>query len=70
YLKHQIAKLSSFISTMEFHPSSWRAGRPYMLVDHFKDVTPQETVQMDKECPRNIILEGYLRGCHIEAGTK
>ncbi|KAI3851759.1 hypothetical protein MKW92_015982 [Papaver armeniacum] len=70
YLKDQIGKLASYISTMEFHPSSWRAARTYMLVDHFKDVTPQETVQMDKECPRNIILEGYLRGCHIEAGTK
>ncbi|KAI3875536.1 hypothetical protein MKW92_024843 [Papaver armeniacum] len=70
YLKHEISELANYISTMEFHPLSWRSARPYMLVDHFKDVTPQETVQMDKECPRNIILEGYLRGCHIEEGTK
>ncbi|MCL7042522.1 hypothetical protein MKW94_015780 [Papaver nudicaule] len=25
---------------------------------------------MEKECPRDIILKGYLRGCHIEEGTK
>ncbi|RZC85257.1 hypothetical protein C5167_041439 [Papaver somniferum] len=70
YLEKEISELANYISTMEFHPLSWRAARPYMLVDHFKDVTPQETVQMDNECPRNIILEGYLRGCHIEEGTK
>ncbi|MCL7035209.1 hypothetical protein MKW94_022797 [Papaver nudicaule] len=70
YLKHEIAKLATYISTMEFYPLSWRAARPYMLVDHFKDVTSQEAVQMDEECPRNIVFEGYLRGCHIEEGTK
>ncbi|KAI3854971.1 hypothetical protein MKX03_009129 [Papaver bracteatum] len=32
YLEHEISELASFISTMEFHPLSWRAARPYMLV--------------------------------------
>ncbi|KAI3871857.1 hypothetical protein MKX03_014977 [Papaver bracteatum] len=32
YFKHEISELASFISTMEFHPLSWRAARPYMLV--------------------------------------
>ncbi|MCL7048398.1 hypothetical protein MKW94_025368, partial [Papaver nudicaule] len=70
YLEHEIFKLASYISSMEFHPLSWRAAHPYMLVDHFIDITPQEIVEMEKECPRDIILKGYLRGCHIEEGTK
>ncbi|XP_026430651.1 ribosome biogenesis protein BMS1 homolog isoform X2 [Papaver somniferum] len=70
YLEHEISELASFLSTMEFHPLSWRAARPYMLVDLFEDVTPLEKVQMDKECPRDIMLEGYLRGCDIENGSK
>ncbi|KAI3897171.1 hypothetical protein MKW92_010391 [Papaver armeniacum] len=70
YLENEIRELASFISTMEFHPLSWRAARPYMLVDLFEDVTPLEKVQMDKECPRDIMLEGYLRGCDIENGSK
>ncbi|XP_026431263.1 ribosome biogenesis protein BMS1 homolog [Papaver somniferum] len=70
YLEHEISELASYISTMEFHPLSWRAARPYMLVDLFEDVTPLEKVQMDKECPRYIMLEGYLRGCDVENGSK
>ncbi|KAI3914209.1 hypothetical protein MKW92_013016, partial [Papaver armeniacum] len=70
YLDHEISELASVISTMEFHPSSWRAARPYLLVERFEDVTPVEEVQMDQECPRYIMLEGYLRGCDIENGSK
>ncbi|MCL7023540.1 hypothetical protein MKW94_021344 [Papaver nudicaule] len=70
YLEHEIGKLASYISTMEFHPLSWRAARPYMLVDHLIDITPQETIEMEKECPRDIILKGYLRGCHIAEGAE
>ncbi|RZC85800.1 hypothetical protein C5167_026471 [Papaver somniferum] len=69
YLEHEISEMASFISTMEFHPLSWRAARPYMLVDLFEDVTPLEKVQMDKECPRDIMLEGYLRGSSITSLT-
>ncbi|KAI3880894.1 hypothetical protein MKX03_032719 [Papaver bracteatum] len=32
YFEHEISELASVISTMEFHPLSWRAARPYMLV--------------------------------------
>ncbi|KAI3888707.1 hypothetical protein MKX03_012896 [Papaver bracteatum] len=70
YLNHEIAKLAAYISTMKFHSLSWRAARPYLLVDYFEDVT-QETVQLDDEnCSRKIILKGYLRGCDIEETTK
>ncbi|KAI3895010.1 hypothetical protein MKW92_036797, partial [Papaver armeniacum] len=70
YFEHEISELASVISTMEFHPLSWRAARPYMLVDHFEDVTPLEKVLMDQEGPRDIMLEGYLRGCDLENGSK
>ncbi|KAI3854972.1 hypothetical protein MKX03_009130 [Papaver bracteatum] len=32
YLEKEISELANYISTMEFHPLSWRASRPYMLV--------------------------------------
>ncbi|KAI3872437.1 hypothetical protein MKW92_043109 [Papaver armeniacum] len=70
FLKHEILDLASFISVMEFHPLSWRAAQPYVLVDHFEDVTPPESGLMDNRCNRDIVLYGYLRGCDIKKGTK
>ncbi|MCL7044984.1 hypothetical protein MKW94_006631, partial [Papaver nudicaule] len=55
---------------MEFHPLSWRAVQPYVLVDRFEDVTPTERLHMDKNCHRDIILYGYLRGCDIKKRIK
>ncbi|MCL7028885.1 hypothetical protein MKW94_002646, partial [Papaver nudicaule] len=59
----EISELASFISVMDFHHLSWRATQPYVLVKRFEDVTPQDRVQKDVKCNRNIVLEGYLRGC-------
>ncbi|XP_026387871.1 ribosome biogenesis protein BMS1 homolog isoform X1 [Papaver somniferum] len=70
YRKSQIHKLARFISDMKLPPLSWRATHPYVLVDHFEDITPPERVHMDKKCVRNITLDGYLRGCDIKKGTK
>ncbi|KAI3888985.1 hypothetical protein MKX03_014033 [Papaver bracteatum] len=70
YLKHEILDLASFISVMEFHPLSWRAAQPYVLVDRYEDVTLPERVVMDNRCNRDIVLYGYLRGCDIKKGTK
>ncbi|KAI3903002.1 hypothetical protein MKW92_042186 [Papaver armeniacum] len=70
YRKSQIHKLARFISDMKLPPLSWRATHPYVLVDHFEDITPPERVHMDKKCVRNITLDGYLRGCAIKKGTK
>lgn len=55
---------------MKFHPLSWRASHPYILVDRFEDVTPPERVQLNNKCDRNITLYGYLRGCNLKKGTK
>ncbi|KAI3956649.1 hypothetical protein MKW92_035621 [Papaver armeniacum] len=70
YAKREVHNLARFISVMKFHPLSWRAAHPYVLVDRFEDVTPPERVHMDKKCDRNIILYGYVRGCNIKKGTK
>ncbi|RZC81702.1 hypothetical protein C5167_044273 [Papaver somniferum] len=70
YPKHEILDLAGFISVMEFHPSSWRAAQPYVLVDRFEDVTQPESVLMDNRCNRDIVLYGYLRGRDIKKGTK
>ncbi|KAI3872443.1 hypothetical protein MKW92_043115 [Papaver armeniacum] len=70
YPKHEILDLASFISVMEFHPLSWRAAQPYVLVDRFEDVTRPERMLMDSKCNRDIVLYGYLRGCDIKKGAK
>ncbi|KAI3926365.1 hypothetical protein MKW92_049092 [Papaver armeniacum] len=70
YAKREVHNLARFISVMKFHPLSWRAAHPYVLVDRFEDVTPPDRVHMDKKCDRNITLYGYVRGCNIKKGTK
>ncbi|XP_026404777.1 ribosome biogenesis protein BMS1 homolog isoform X1 [Papaver somniferum] len=66
-----VSKLASFILGMEFHPISWRAAHPYVLVDRFEDVTATESSHMAAACERDIIFHGYLRGCDIKnKGTK
>ncbi|KAG6732325.1 hypothetical protein I3842_01G172000 [Carya illinoinensis] len=70
YAKREIHNLARFISVMKFHPLSWRASHPYILVDRLEDVTPPEQVRMNKKCDRNITLYGYLRGCNMKKGTK
>ncbi|KAM7500049.1 hypothetical protein LguiA_024463 [Lonicera macranthoides] len=70
YAKREIHNLARFISVMKFHPLSWRAAHPYILVDRFEDVTPPERVEMDNKCDRNVALYGYLRGCNLKKGIK
>ncbi|KAI3913250.1 hypothetical protein MKW92_046679 [Papaver armeniacum] len=68
YHKHEIDELANFLS--EFHTSPRRAAHPYLLVDHFEDVTSPALVHMDGKYKKNIILYGYLRSCDIKKGTK
>lgn len=70
YPKREIHNLARFVSVMKFHPLSWRAAHPYVLVDRFEDVTSPERVRVNEKCDRNIILYGYLRGCNLKKGTK
>ncbi|KAI7725787.1 hypothetical protein M8C21_013958 [Ambrosia artemisiifolia] len=70
YVKREIHNLARFISVMKFHPLSWRTSHPYILVDRFEDVTPQDKISTNKKCDRNVTLYGYLRGCNMKKGTK
>jgi ribosome biogenesis protein BMS1 len=45
-------------------------AHPYLLVDRFEDVTPTESVRLNRKCDRTITLYGYLRGCNMKRGTK
>jgi ribosome biogenesis protein BMS1 len=40
------------------------------LVDRFEDVTPSESVRLNRKCDRKITLYGYLRGCNMKRGAK
>ncbi|XP_020248969.1 ribosome biogenesis protein BMS1 homolog isoform X1 [Asparagus officinalis] len=70
YPKREVHNLARFISVMKYHPLSWRASHPYLLVDRLEDVTPPERMRLNKKCDRNITLYGYLRGCNLKRGTK
>ncbi|KAI3936560.1 hypothetical protein MKW92_030048 [Papaver armeniacum] len=70
YMDDEIHNLAMFISVMKFNPLSWQTAHPYVLVDHFEDVTSPERVQIDNKCDRNIVMYGYLRGSNFKRGTK
>ncbi|KAI3962308.1 hypothetical protein MKW92_052631 [Papaver armeniacum] len=69
YIMPEINDLGEMLSDAQFLPLSWRAKHPNMLVDSFKDVTP-EIVHGDKQSNRILGLYGYLRGGKINKGTK
>ncbi|CAL4914250.1 unnamed protein product [Urochloa decumbens] len=70
YTKREVHNLARFISVIKPVPLSWRMAHPYLLVDRFEDVTPTESVRLNKKCDRKITLYGYLRGCNMKRGTK
>ena len=58
YPKREVHNLARFISVMKFHPLSWRASHPYVMVDRFEDATPPEKVRLNGKSDRNNILYG------------
>ncbi|XP_006651345.1 ribosome biogenesis protein bms1 [Oryza brachyantha] len=70
YTKREVHNLARFISVIKPIPLSWRMAHPYLLVDRFEDVTPRESVRLNRKCDRKITLYGYLRGCNMKRGTK
>ncbi|KAG8091226.1 hypothetical protein GUJ93_ZPchr0011g28651 [Zizania palustris] len=70
YTKRELHNLARFISVIKPIPLSWRMAHPYLLVDRFEDVTPPESVRLNKKCDRKITLYGYLRGCNMKKRTK
>jgi ABC-type lipoprotein export system ATPase subunit len=44
YRKHEVKRLSLYISRIKFRPLVWRNTHPYLLIDRIEDVTPAVTV--------------------------
>jgi ribosome biogenesis protein BMS1 len=40
YRKHEVKRLSLYISRVKFRPLVWRNTHPYLLIDRIEDVTP------------------------------
>uniref|UniRef100_A0AC35TKD9 Bms1-type G domain-containing protein n=1 Tax=Rhabditophanes sp. KR3021 TaxID=114890 RepID=A0AC35TKD9_9BILA len=62
YLTAEIKNLARIISVVKFRPIIWRQNHPYMLVDRFEDLTPQDDLRKDAKCDRTVSLYGYIRG--------
>ena len=70
YLKHEVKRLSLYISRIKFRPLVWRNTHPYILVDRIEDVTAVSKLTDDRSCDRDITLFGYVRGTHLHPSTR
>ena len=70
YLKHEVKRLSMYISRLKFRPLIWRNTHPYVLFDRVEDITPSLEVTDDPLCNRQIALFGYVRGTHLKPTMK
>ena len=72
YPKHEIKRISLYISRTKFRPLVWRNTHPYVVVDRVEDITPQHTLLAaaadgtTAECDRDITVYGYVRGTHLQ----
>ena len=72
YPKHEIKRISLYISRTKFRPLVWRNTHPYVVVDRVEDITPQDrllTAAADgtsAEIDRDVTLYGYVRGTHLQ----
>ena len=73
YPKHEVKRISLYISRTKFRPLVWRNSHPYVVVDRVEDVTPQQrliaaaTDGTSAECDRDVTLYGYVRGTHLQS---
>jgi ribosome biogenesis protein BMS1 len=71
YPKHEVKRISLYISRTKFRPLVWRNTHPYVVVDRVEDVTPQQRLiaaaadGTSAECDRDVTLYGYVRGTHL-----
>jgi ribosome biogenesis protein BMS1 len=70
YLKHEVKRLSLYISRVKFRPLVWRNTHPYMVCDRIEDVTPVSRLNENPLCKRDISLFGYVRGTHLKPNMK
>jgi ribosome biogenesis protein BMS1 len=70
YLKHEVKRMSLYITRLKFRPLIWRNTHPYLLVDRVDDITPTSTIQENPTCDREISFHGYVRGTHLKSSLR
>jgi len=66
YLKHEVKRLSLYISRVKFRPLVWRNNHPYVLVDRIENITLNEKLN-NEEADLDVTFYGYVRGTHLKA---
>eukprot|EP01041_Mallomonas_annulata_P002831 gene2831-5563_t len=69
YLKHEVKRLSLYVSRVKFRPLVWRNTHPFVVVDRVEDITPHAAITADPSCDRDVALFGYVRGTHLKPST-
>jgi ribosome biogenesis protein BMS1 len=64
YRKHEVKRLSLYVSRVKFRPLVWRNTHPFMVVDRVEDVTPHGDRENGE---REVALFGYVRGTHFKS---
>jgi ribosome biogenesis protein BMS1 len=77
YRKHEVKRLSLYVSRVKFRPLVWRNTHPYVVVDRVEDVTPivrdgnnNTSVANANSTDREVTLYGYVRGSHLKPSMK
>lgn len=84
YRKHEVKRLSLYVSRVKFRPLIWRNTHPYLVVDRVEDVTPiartnrssngKHNALVDataaSSTDREVTLYGYVRGSHLKPTMK
>lgn len=63
YLKHEVKRLSLYLSRIKTRPLIWRNSHPYVVIDRLEDTTPSS---VPTESDRTLSLYGYTRGSHLK----
>ncbi len=67
YLKHEVKRLSLYISRVKFRPLVWRNTHPYIAIDRVEDMTSITKLNEDSSCNRDVVLFGYVRGTNLKS---
>ena len=67
YLKHEVKRLSLYISRVKFRPLVWRNTHPYIAIDRVEDMTSVTRLNEDSSCNRDVVLFGYVRGTNLKS---
>jgi len=70
YPKHEVKRLSMYVSRVKFRPLVWRNTHPYVVVDRVEDVTHPESIANNVNCDRDITFYGYVRGTHLKRNMR